>query len=274
MTRKRMLTLRRRLPALAVFPIALALLVLPVCLCGAEETPLLEYGVDVVTTYVSQGEDFFRSAYDTDGKKHAAFPLTPAAQPYVTLHGPSGISLGLWGSYALTQREPDPDRNFAGLETLDEVDYTLAWSWDNRLGAYTAGWALYTYTNVASRGSLNELFFSIAPKALESIGGKLTHWVGADATGGGYTYTQLAIGGGDTLTWNLYLGQAVKPKDLTARLGYAFGDLSVSVNAAYRPNPELVGYNEDGTYTVNGATEHYPPTVVWLSVGYGGQVAP
>ena len=240
----------------------------------AADTPLLEYGVDVVTTYVTQGEDLFRSAYDTKAEKHPAFPMTPAAQPYVTLHGPSGISLGLWGSYALTQRAPEPDRNFAGLETLDELDYTLAWDWDNRLGSFTAGWALYTYTAVGARGSINELFFSVAPKALESIGGKLTHWVGADASGGGYTYTQLAIGGGETLTWNLFLGQAVKPKDVTARLGYAFGDFNVSLNASYRPNPELVGYNEDGTYSVNGTTEHYPPTVVWLSVGYGGTVAP
>lgn len=237
---------------------------------AAEDAPPMSYGVDVVTNYVFRGVDLFTAVPDKDGKKHAAFQFTPAAQPSVTFNGPGGMSLGLWGSFALTNRS-ETDAN---LQSLDEIDYTLSWGWDNSLGAFSAG--LVTYTTVAynSQSAINELFFSISPKFLESLGGTLTHYVGTDATGGGYTYTQIGIGGGEDLTWGLSAGESHKLQDVTAKVGYGFGDFSVAANVSYRPNPELVGsaavpYNSEGKYTTTGGeTADYPPAVFWLTFSY------
>ena len=258
------------LPALAL----VAVLFMAPQLAVAEEPPPLTYGADLVTSYVSRGKDLFTSAYDKEGKAHATLPMTPALQPAITLNGPGGFAFGLWGSFALTNRAPEADKNFSGLETLDELDYTLSWSWSNSLGDYSTGLALYTTTGVATQSASNELFISFAPKALSSMGGTLTHYVVPDAKSGGGTYTQFAISGGEAVTWGLSVGQGVKLQDVTAKVGYAMGDLSVAFNAAYRPNPEMVGYAESGKYTVGATTEDYPPAIFWLSVSYIGSVAP
>ena len=241
----------------------------------AAETPLLSYGVDVVSDYVSRGEDLFVSTFDKAGKPHESVNIAPAVQPSVTLHGPAGFSLGLWGSWALLNREAQPAKNFAGLKTLDEVDYTLSWGWDNRLGGFSAGWALYTY--VPERAASNELFFSVAPKVLDSVTGTFTHWVVPDAGApGAATYTQFAMSGSESVIWGVSFGMSTALQDVTAKVGMPLGAMRLTFNAAYRPNPELVGpYTPEGTYVdATGKVSDYPSVIVWLTLSYGGAVAP
>lgn len=87
------------------------------------------------------------------------------------------------------------------------------------------------------------------------------------------TYTALGFSGGDAISWNLSLGNSSKLQDVTGGVGYAFGDVGVSFNASFRPNPELVGsYDSDGNYLVNGQSESYPKMVFWITLTYGGSV--
>lgn len=241
---------------------------------AAEGDPLLDYEVALVSNYVFRGVDVFVSTYDKEGEAHGAFNVAPAVQPSLTFYGPGGFSFGLWGSWALTDRDPEPEKGFDGLKVWDEVDYTLAWDWENKLGAFSAG--LINYANVPANGSLTEVYFSWGLPVLDALGPTVAHYSVIDNNPdlAAATYTSLSVGGGETISWSASVGVSRKLQDVTAGVGYALGDVSLSFNAAYRPNPDLVGpYDKDGNYTLaNGTAEEYPSTIAWLTVSYGGSV--
>ena len=237
---------------------------------ASAESPLLDYNGDLVSTYVSRGVDFFTGVQQQDGAKHVAFNPAPAVQPSLTLYGPDGLSFGLWGSFALTNRGPDE----GALKELDEVDYTLAWDWSNRLGAFTVGLAHYaTVPQKVEPAVSSEVFVTWAPPFLEALGPSVTHYSDLASSA---AYTSFGIGGGAALTWSANLGLGTKGvQDVTASLGTGLGaSMSAAFNVAYRPTPSAVGpYDSEGKYTTGkGAAADYPPAVFWLSFSYGGSV--
>ena len=56
----------------------------------------------------------------------------------------------LWGSFAFSERS----ENEADLAALDEIDYTLCYAWENRLGSFDAGYIVYTLANPRSGRAL------------------------------------------------------------------------------------------------------------------------
>jgi hypothetical protein len=274
---------------LMVAAAALALLGLPRPGLAAPGDPLLDYNVDLVSDYVSRGVDQFVINYDKDGKAHGAFNSAPALQPSFTLHGPAGFWFNMWGSFAATSRSAaapsaaDP-AGFPGLKVLDEIDYTLAKDWSNKLGSFSAGWIVYTYPDSAQLLLTNsELYIKYAPPILPALGPSITHYIAPDvgtSTYGG-TYTTVGIGGGDAFKWKFSLGETTKLKDVTGGVSYSMGAFTVALTAAYRPHAEIVSgplqaspYDKDGKYTLaNGDVKTYPKTLAWLTLSYGGSVA-
>jgi hypothetical protein len=254
----------------------------------AEDAPIMTYGVDIVSDYVFRGTDLYVRQFKDN--EHSAFHVAPAAQPSATFFGPSGISLNLWGSFATGDRADDNKTGFLGLGRDDELDYTLAFDWSNRLGGFTAAIIYYTYfhqeyqteTVVVDAPSNTKATKAVPvqPDALfkwtmpfaKSINPYFSHY--ASPTHGA-SYDVLGISGGESVVWAASVGNMRQGiKDVTGKVGYVMGDFSVALNAAYRPNPELVGpYDKDGKYFVKGEEKTYPSTIAWLSLSYSGSVA-
>jgi len=266
----------------------------------AEEAPTLAtYGVDLVSDYVFRGNDVYWSVWSLSKAKHDAVNVSPAAQPSVTFFGPNGLSLNLWGSFAVANREDDTKKAFLGLGQNDELDYTLAYDWSNRLGAFTAGFIYYSYFGTAPAWSVNaapvttEAMFKWGMPFLKAVNPTLAHYATAYP---GMAYTALSFGGGETVVWGLNIGNGLMTpnglmagnttapvkhisgiQDVTAKLGVVLGDFTVAANAAIRPTPELVmgGYDSKGKYLdptdpKGVALADYPSTIMWLTLSYGG----
>lgn len=250
--------------------------------------PLLTYGVDLVSDYVSRGTSTHQETFPKVGARVEPFAALPAAQPGLTLTGAGGFSLGLWGSVALVERQTANRVNGKGLSQADEVDITLSWAWDNELGGFNAG--IVNYANVPATGSWNEVFIVWSPPFAKGLGLKLSHYSDIATA---LTYTSLTVGGGEKLTWlaNLGYGQTAALldsdsgeeirrgvqgiQDITVKVGYGLSDaLSVSLGAALRPNPAVASgrYDVKGKYKVDSTDTSAPPLVMWLALSYAGGV--
>ena len=124
-------------------PLLGALAAFPASDAGAEET-ILNYNVDLVSDYVYRGSDVHRSVYIGREEEETPFNVAPAVQPSVTFYSTSGIWVNFWASFALTDRDekssPNPATGdtFGGLKTLDELDTSIGYDWENRLGSFSA----------------------------------------------------------------------------------------------------------------------------------------
>lgn len=268
---------------------------------ASAETPrsLMEYGVDLASDYVNRGEDFYRRRFDKARERHGAVNVAPSLQPWLTLFGPGGLSLKLWGSFALRERGDYNSRDFLGLGRDDEVDYTLAFDWSNRLGAFTAALIQATYLDACygAKASCSastpepdfvppELLIRWGATFAEAIHPALSYYA---SPAPGAWYAALELSGGEQVFWAASLGAVGKGlKDLTVKLGYAFGDFKISLDGAWRPNAELVGYptrDMDGNrivdgdgkplsrgeyLTAKGDVARYPPVIYWLTFSYSG----
>ena len=250
---------------------------------AAAGDPLLDYGADLVSDYVSRGVDLFVSKYDKDKKEHGVFNSAPAIQPYLTLHGPSGLGFGLWGSFALVDRKDDPQAGFSGLRKLDEIDYTLFWDWKNKLGGFSAGLAAYTNPNLGAQFAYDEMYLRWAAPFMAAVSPTITHYVVVASPASipvpGSSYTVLAFSGGEAVTWKLGIGRSDYLQDVTAAIGKAFGSVSATFNVTYRPTPQIVNgpnqastYDEKGHYKVNNVEKSYPKAIAWLTFSYTGSV--
>jgi hypothetical protein len=268
--------------------------------------PIMSYEVDIVSDYVVRGADQFASGQAFHKKDDGAVNVTPALQPSMTFFGPSGLSLTVWGSFALVDRADDNKKGFTGHGKLDEIDYTLQYDWSNKLGSFTAAIIQYTllYTGGTSTAShcdtragsvtCSDVGVStpIQPDFLikwampfgKSMNPYFSYYANPVP---GAEYAVLGISGGEALSWAASLGEkSGGPNDITASIGYAFGDLKVSGNLAYRPTPKLVGYPggaadpvsgkplDAGKYIdFNGKVKDYPSTIFWLTLAYTGSVS-
>ena len=263
---------------------ALAVMGFPNTSRAAAGDPLLDYGADLVTDYVSRGVDLFVSTYSKDAtpKEHGVFNTAPAIQPYLTVHGPSGFSIGLWSSWALVDRADDPQTGFQGLRKLDEIDYTLGWDFKNKLGGFGAGYIAYQNPNSSAQFDYNEVYVKWAMPFMASVSPTLTHYVVASVPASstivpGSYYTQLGFSGGEAINWKLNIGHSDYLQDITGGIGKSFGSFSVTFNATYRPTPQIVGpYDVNGHYTIieNGVPveKTYPKVIAWLTFSWAGSV--
>lgn len=242
----------------------------------AEDAPIMTYGVDIVSDYVSRGVDQFQKGFAFHEKDDGPVNMSPALQPSFTLFGPSGISLNIWGSFAITDRSPDNKKGFAGLSKLDEIDYTLAFDWSNKLGGFTAAIIAYTYPydDKINATTQPDYLLKWAMPFGKSVNPYLSYY--ASPVQGG-EYAETGISGGESVPWSLVLGAvAGGVKHVTAKVGYVMGDFTVAVSAAYRPNPELLAgaYDKDGKYLdFENKSKDYPSTIAWLTLSYAGSVA-
>jgi len=250
----------------------------------AQESKIMAYGVDVVTDYVARGQDLYIRTLVRDGQEHGALHMEPAVQPSLTFFGPNGVSLNLWGSFAASNRADDKKKGFVGLGRDDELDYTLAYDWSNKLGGFTTALIYYTYMHAcygASDSCAYQEPSAVAPDAMikwalpfaKAMGPYLQHYANSVP---GASYTVLGIGGGETIPWGLSVGSVVEGvKDITGKVGFAMGPITVAANMAYRPNPMLVGYDKDGKYLPDpskNTIKDYPPAIFWLTFSWGGEV--
>lgn len=288
--------MRTVLVSLALLTVGLTALVL------ADEPPLAEYGVDLVSDYVDRGEDVYRRRFDKARERHGAVNVAPALQPSLTLFGPGGVSLKLWGSFALRERDDDNPRGFLGLGRDDKLEYTLAFDWSNRLGGFTAALIQATYLDACHGAEVPctaatpeadpvpaELLIRWAAPFAEAIHPALSYYA---SPAPGAWYAALELSGGERLFWAASLGAVAKGlNDLTAKLGYTFGDFRMSLDGAYRPNAELVGYptrDESGKRIVDGEGKplrrgeyltakddvaRYAPMIFWLTLSYTGTIS-
>jgi hypothetical protein len=247
---------------------------------------IMTYSLDIVSGYVIRGDDQYIRVYAKEEKEHAAFLATPAFQPSFTFFGPPGISLNLWGSFALTERADDVEKGFIGLGRDDELDYTLNFDWSNKLGGFTASLIYYTYFS-SCYGTTETRCVKSTQGSGFPLDARIT-WMmpfaktinpyfafTSNQTPGGW-YASLGISGGESIVWAAVADEVAGGlKAVTAKIGYVLGDMTVALWAAYRPNPTLLngGYDKDGKYTVKGEEKTYPSTLAWLSFSYGGSVA-
>jgi hypothetical protein len=248
---------------------------------GAQETTkLMDYYVAVVSDYVFRGADVYRSVYAQREEEESAFNVAPALQPNVSFYSTSGFWFNFWGSFALTEREEDEAKGFSGLATLDEVDTTLGYDWENRLGTFSVGIINYALIHPSVQGepgaNIQEMFFKWGLPVMEDLGPTLSHYVDSSTAN---TYTAVSVGGGEALSWGVNVGYGSRGaqgiQDVTATLAYALGGgLAVNGNVAYRPTPQLHGYTSDGKYlsAKDGSEQDYPPALIWLGVSWGGEV--
>ncbi|HEX7928468.1 MAG TPA: hypothetical protein VF678_12815 [bacterium] len=261
----------------------------------AEDAPIMTYGVDIVSDYVVRGVDQYKGAFAFHEKDDGPLNVSPAIQPSFTLFGGNGISLNVWMSFAVSDRSPDNDKGFAGLSKLDELDYTLAYDWSNKLGAFTAGIIAYTYIYDDKSGTVTqpEYFLKWAMPYGKSVSPYLAYY--ASPTSGG-EYAEAGISAGEAVPWSLVAGAVPGGlKHVTGKVGYVMGDFTISASVAYRPNAALVGYprmipfDVDGSGTIEdgetktldkgkylnfeGKEKDYPSTIAWLTLSYAGSVA-
>jgi len=256
---------------------ALAVLGFPTLGKAAAGDPLLDYGADLVTDYVSRGADLFVSKFDKDKKDHGAVNVAPALQPYLTLHGPGGIGIGVWGSFALVDRKDDAQTGFSGFSKLDEIDYTLSWDFKNKLGGFGAGLIAYQNPNSAAQTDYDEMYVKWAMPFMAALSPTLTHYVVIASPGPvvpGSFYTSLAFSGGEAINWKLNIGHSDYLQDVTFGIGKGFGSFSAMLNVAYRPTPQIIGpYDSEGKYTnTKGDVKDYPKAIAWLTFSYTGSV--
>lgn len=243
----------------------------------ADDAPIASYGVDIVSDYVVRGVDQYDSAFAFHKKDATSFNVSPSLQPTLTLFGPSGLSLNLWGAFALTDRADDNKKGFTGLSKLDELDYTLAYDWSNRMGGFTAAIIQYTYLYATGGSNVTpDYMIKWAMPFASSVSPYFAYY--ANETPGA-EYATLGFSGGSNVFWAASLGEKSKgPSDVTAKVGYNMGPIALSVNAAYRPTPAIAsnGYTIDskGKYTdFDGKSKTFPSTIMWLDIGYSGSVA-
>ena len=254
---------------------------------ASAQDKLMTYGVDIVSDYVSRGQDLYLRTLTRDAKEHTSTHVEPAVQPSVTFFAPNGLSLNLWGSFATGNRADDTVKDFTGLGRDDEIDYTLAFDWSNKLGAFTAALIYYTYTHPCyGCATVTEKLSGIAvqPDAMvkwvmpfaKAISPYVQHYANPLP---GASYSVLGMSGGEAVPWALSVGAVHEGvKDVTGKVGYVLGSFTVAANVAYRPNPALVGpYNRDGKYipdtTKPDVVKDYPPAIFWLTFSYGGEVS-
>ena len=174
--------------------------------------------------------------------------VTAAATPTNPISALAGGSYQAPGLYNETN----------GLRRLDEVDLTLGYSVDSKLGTMSGGIINYVLPNtlkgVTGVDQYQEVFVGFEPAALPGLG--ITYYAemnGGTAQGGTYTYIGYGydIEVNDNFTVGLSTGAGYATangyqgwKNVDAGVSFGFGNFSLGINAAYRPNFEFLEFSD------------------------------
>jgi len=257
----------------------LLLALLPALQAQAQEAggkTIFKYSIDLPSTYVFRGDDVFKTAYSSkNAGKETAFNVSPAVQPTFTFYTPSGVGFVVWGSFALTDRDT-PGLGVArgggttgGLSDFDELDTTLNYTWENKMGSYEVG--VVNYHQMGYFKGTHEMYLLWKLAWLEDLGPTLGLYNDAENSS---SYSTLSVGGGTDFTWKVLLGEKhfmdtnnyshAGLYEATVTLGYNLGEgFGVALAAANRPSMALHGYPQPTTQ---------PGTVAWLTLSYAQEV--
>ena len=253
-----------------------------------EDSTVLELELAIVSNYVFRGYDIHEAIYNRADQDPSPFNNAWSIQPSVTYYTPlPGLYFNLWMSYALH------DRSFLGdplLSANDEIDYTIAYEGENKIGTVGFGFLIYTYVGLDGASADPEIFFSWSPPGPDWV--SAFYFTTAASFGRApdvgivledgdiqsvlvsqeYTYFQLGYAYGYSflndnmeIYGDLGVGFVVSHStqdeginDITFGVGTTIYGADFSFNLSYRPDQELIDqdYDED------------IPVIIWLSLGY------
>lgn len=166
-----------------------------------------------------------------------------------------------------------------GLRRFDEVDLTLGYEVEHKLGTMSGGIVAYVLPNPANGvtgvDQFTEFFVGFAPAALPGLG--ITYYAEVNGDGGeGTTYTYIDYGYDIELGGDMSLGLGVGAgyqvqnqlqgwRNVDAGVSLGMGGFSVGVTAVYRPN--LAFFDTDS------AGKNVPAWLANGSTKFDGQVA-
>ncbi len=264
-------------------------------------------GVDVelvlVSNYVWRGEDIFADKAAQNKEVPGAHTGEWAFQPSITFYTPTdGLYFNIWLSYALASRAdkdidgidecdadpgteaPDCEEN--GLARSDEIDYTIGYESESRIGTVGFGLVSYSYPNPKGKGpSDTELFFSYSPAG--PIASNLYVNIASSFGGGDEEYDYYQIGYGHAfglsddmeLELDIAAGYQVQQglsawKDYTGSVGLAMYNFHFGFNMVVRGSPHFYDTDDDNggdfkvAHPTSGELEALPRTLWWLSLAY------
>ena len=273
----------------------------------------VELELAVVSNYVWRGDNIFQEKAAQDGKPASTDSSgAPAFQPSITFYpGAEGWYFNIWASYAISARK-DKDTNkdgvielvdadgkdpcgddYAGATTCetnglrhaDEIDYTLGYEKESRIGTVGFGLLNYSYSNHLHRDhSDTEIFFAYSPQGEVLSGLYLNLYSGLRSTNDyyqlGYGY-ELEMSGDTSLSFDIAAGYAIQKnkeglKDYTGSVGLSTYGIDISLNFAMRVRSEFYDDGEGDAKphdfkTFDSDTGEYhdiPKMLQWLYVGY------
>ena len=264
-----------------------------------EDNTVLELELALVSNYVFRGFDIHELIYARSDKDPSAFNNAWSIQPSVTYYTPlKGLYFNIWMSYALHDRSLAGEPLLQGtgidggdiplLSQNDEIDYTIAYEGESKIGTVGFGFLIYTYVGLDGGSADPEIFFSWSPPGPDWVSafyfttaasfGRAPDLAADDVTGAiglasqEYTYFQLGYSYGysflnDNIEVYGDLGVGFKVdhssqdegvNDITLGIGSTVYGVDFSFNLSYRPDQELIGqgYEED------------IPVIMWVSLGY------
>ncbi len=285
----------------------LLLLLLPFGLAAQEDEASVDLNFNVVSGYVFRGDDLTGVPFAAQEEMlpESASISTPTFQPDITFNTPlTGLYFNIWLSWALTGRDDvdldkDGEAEENGLKRFDEVDYTIGYESESRVGTVGFGIVSYIYSGTANKdATLNEIFFTYSPPGpvwLSNLGFAAYSTMNGGA-GDETDYYQLAYGFDIELTYDLSLYleanaayQVEQSKDGLHDYGFVvaadFAGFSLALNAAFRHDLEFFDHSDYFTYVedANGETDYdkvidpdsatgeegdIPSLVWWISLGY------
>jgi len=153
--------------------------------------PSVDISLAISTNYIWRGYDLYVAKFDAKSKEHGALNIGPSFQPSLTFYTPvEGLSFNMWMAYALSARD-DKD---GALRALDEVDYTVSYEFENKVGSWSSAYVIYTYPTTVAGSLVNnysELVFGYG--AALPLSPSLSTAVTTDNGGGSTAYYSAGI---------------------------------------------------------------------------------
>ncbi len=206
----------------------------------------------------------------TDILASAAGPGQPEAIATAAGGTPSAIATTALTSNKETGGLPGYYAETNGLKRLDELDFTIAYSADTKVGTMGFGFVAYTFPYIANgttkAGGAEEIFVSYALPFLPELTAAM--WTDIDSS---VNYYNLSYGSGIEVADGIsidygagvgygsgYLAKRVQGiQDVTGSIGVSLYGFSVAYNISYRPNLEFFdtdGGNLDSANWINGGS--------------------
>ena len=187
-------------------------------------------------------------------------PNAPALFQSILNHAPQQIAangIAAWyGGYNYQGGTPGYYKEANGLDRLDEIDLTLDYSIETKLGNVSFGIVNYTITDEKAKGGSSfyqEVYVSYALPMLPDLAVKMY----SDVQTSNYYYN-LSYGSSCeatddfSLDYGAGVGYGVRNnlqgvQDVTGMLGVSFKGLSIAANVAHRPDMKMIEASDPNT---------------------------